>query len=307
MIKTSPIPGQKPGTSGLRKKTRVFMEEPFLQNYVQAIFNGIGGLYGKVLVLGGDGRFFNAEAIQIILKMAAANGAKRIVVGQDGLLSTPAASHLIRLNGTDGGLILSASHNPGGIDADFGLKYNMPNGGPAVEAVTDKIVAAAEAIHQYDILDVPDLDLSTIGQTRLGEMEVEIVSSTDDYVSLMSELFDFEMIRGLFGAGFRMTFDAMHAVTGPYATAVLEQALGAPKGTVINGVPSLDFGKGHPDPNPVWAKELMDIMMAEDAPDLGAASDGDGDRKSTAAPLPASRPGYAARLLQVPRRSAQTG
>ena len=284
MIKTSPIPGQKPGTSGLRKKTRVFMEEPFLQNYVQAIFNGIGGLYGKVLVLGGDGRFFNAEAIQIILKMAAANGAKRIVVGQNGLLSTPAASHLIRLNGTDGGLILSASHNPGGIDADFGLKYNMPNGGPAVEAVTDKIVAAAEAIHQYDILDVPDLDLSTIGQTRLGEMEVEIVSSTDDYVSLMSELFDFEMIRGLFGAGFRMTFDAMHAVTGPYATAVLEQALGAPKGTVINGVPSLDFGKGHPDPNPVWAKELMDIMMAEDAPDLGAASDGDGDRNMIVGP-----------------------
>ena len=278
MISTTPIPDQKPGTSGLRKKTRVFMKTPFLQNYVQAIFNGIGGVDGKTLVLGGDGRFFNDEAVQIILKMAAANGATKIIVGQNGLLSTPAASHLIRLNKTDGGLILSASHNPGGIDADFGLKYNMPNGGPAAEAVTDKIYAETLRISEIGCLDVADFDIGVIGETQLGKMSVQVVSPTDDYIQLMRQLFDFDAIRALFTDGFQMKFDAMHAITGPYATALLEHELGAPAGTVMNGVPSPDFGKGHPDPNPVWAHELMEIMSGDYAPDFGAASDGDGDR-----------------------------
>ena len=284
MIATSPIAGQEPGTSGLRKKTRVFMESPFLQNYVQAIFNGIGGIEEKTLVLGGDGRYFNSEAIQIIIKMASANGAARIIVGQNGLLSTPAASHLIRLYETDGGLILSASHNPGGIDADFGLKYNMPNGGPAVEAVTQKIVEATKKIAHYRITDAADLDLSQIGKFALDSMIVEVVSPTADYINLMSQLFDFELISELLRSDFRMVFDAMHAITGPYAKAILEDQLGAPAGTVINATPSPDFNKGHPDPNPVWAKELMDVMMDSNAPDFGAASDGDGDRNMIVGP-----------------------
>ena len=284
MIATSPIAGQEPGTSGLRKKTRVFMESPFLQNYVQAIFNGIGGIEEKTLVLGGDGRYFNSEAIQIIIKMASANGAARIIVGQNGLLSTPAASHLIRLYETDGGLILSASHNPGGIDADFGLKYNMPNGGPAVEAVTQKIVEATKKIAHYRITDAADLDLSQIGKFALDSMIVEVVSPTADYINLMSQLFDFELISELLRSDFRMIFDAMHAITGPYAQAILEDQLGAPAGTVINATPSPDFNKGHPDPNPVWAKELMDVMMDSNAPDFGAASDGDGDRNMIVGP-----------------------
>ena len=284
MIATSPIAGQEPGTSGLRKKTRVFMESPFLQNYVQAIFNGIGGIEEKTLVLGGDGRYFNSEAIQIIIKMASANGAARIIVGQNGLLSTPAASHLIRLYETDGGLILSASHNPGGIDADFGLKYNMPNGGPAVEAVTQKIVEATKKIAHYRITDAADLDLSQIGKFALDSMIVEVVSPTADYINLMSQLFDFELISELLRSDFRMVFDAMHAITGPYAQAILEDQLGAPAGTVINATPSPDFNKGHPDPNPVWAKELMDVMMDSNAPDFGAASDGDGDRNMIVGP-----------------------
>ncbi len=277
-IQTSPIDGQKPGTSGLRKKTRVFMGPHFLENYVQSIFDGIGGVVDKRLVVGGDGRYFNAQAIQVILRMAAANGAAACIVGQNGILSTPAASHLIRLRGTDGGLILSASHNPGGIDADFGLKYNTPNGGPAPEGVTDRIYAATKIIHEYRILEGADADLGTLGKTRMDQMEVEVVDPVTDYAALMETLFDFNAIRALFASGFRMRFDAMHAVTGPYATAILEGTLGAAKGTVVNGTPSPDFGGGHPDPNPIWAKDLMDTMMGPDAPDFGAASDGDGDR-----------------------------
>jgi len=284
MIPTPPIAGQKPGTSGLRKKTRVFMETPFLQNYVQSIFNGIGGIEGKILVLGGDGRYFNAEAIQIILKMAAANGATKVIVGQNGLLSTPAASHLIRLHKSDGGLILSASHNPGGIDADFGLKYNMPNGGPAVEAVTEKIVQATEAIDHYNIIDASDIDLAEIGQTTLGDMKIDVVSPTDDYIQMMAQLFDLDEIKRLLTSDFQMVFDAMHAVTGPYAKALLEDHLGAPAGTVINATPSPDFNKGHPDPNPVWATELMGLMTGDTPPDFGAASDGDGDRNMIVGP-----------------------
>ncbi len=278
IIETQAIDGQKPGTSGLRKKTAVFMGPNYLENYVQSIFDGIGGVAGKTLVVGGDGRYFNDSAIQIIARLAAGNGAASIIVGQNGLLSTPAASHLIRLNGTDGGLILSASHNPGGPDADFGLKYNTPNGGPAPENVTDKIYAATTTISQYKTIDATDIDLGTLGETKLGDMTVRIVDPVANYADLMASLFDFDAIKALFASGFTMRFDAMHAITGPYATAILEDTLGAAKGSVVNAVPSPDFGGGHPDPNPIWAKTLVDEMMGSDAPDFGAASDGDGDR-----------------------------
>lgn len=278
IIQTNPIEGQKPGTSGLRKKTRVFMQEHYLENFVQSVFDAIDGAKGKRFVVGGDGRYFNAQAIQTILKMAAANGAAEVIVGQGGLLSTPAASHLIRLNGTDGGLILSASHNPGGIDEDFGVKYNIGNGGPAPEGVTAKMLARTLEITEYKVSDAADVDLGRIGEQTLDGMVVRVVDPVADYKALMETLFDFGKIRALFAGGFRMQFDAMYAVTGPYATAILEGALGAPAGTVINGMPSENFGGGHPDPNPVWAKTLMDEMFGDDAPDFGAASDGDGDR-----------------------------
>ncbi len=277
-VRTTPIDGQKPGTSGLRKKTAVFRRPHFLENYVQSIFDGIGGVEGKTLVVGGDGRYFNDSAIQIILRMAAANGAAKCIVGQGGILSTPAASHMIRLRKADGGLILSASHNPGGPDADFGLKYNGPNGGPASEAVTDKIYERTKTIDLYNICAADDADLDTIGAQALGDMSVEIVDPVADYADLMQTIVDFDKIRALFAGGFTMCFDAMHAVTGPYAHAILEDTLGASEGTVINGTPSPDFGNGHPDPNPIWAKTLMDKMYGAGAPDFGAASDGDGDR-----------------------------
>ncbi|WP_187428826.1 Phosphoglucomutase [Roseobacter fucihabitans] len=277
-ISKGPFEGQKPGTSGLRKKTRVFMEPGYLECFVQATLNAIGGATGKSFVIGGDGRFFNREAIQIILKMAAANGASRVVVGQGGLLSTPAVSNLIRQRKTDGGFVLSASHNPGGIDADFGIKYNVSNGGPAPENITQSMFEQTQVISEYRIMDAPDIDLSNIGTTPLGDMQIDIVDPVVDYLALMETLFDFAKIRALFTGGFTMRFDAMHAVTGPYATAILEGALGAPKGTVIHAIPSEDFGGGHPDPNPVWANILMDEMMSGTAPDFGAASDGDGDR-----------------------------
>ncbi len=274
----SPFEGQKPGTSGLRKKTRVFMQPGYVEAFVQSIFNAIGGCAGKTFVVGGDGRYFNAEAIQTILRMAAAGGASRAIVGQGGLLSTPAASNLIRVRGADGGLILSASHNPGGIDEDFGLKYNISNGGPAPEGVTAAIFDQTQTLTEYYTLDTADLDLSAIGETTLGGMTVEIVDPVTDYAALMQTLFDFDAIRALIADGFTLRFDAMHAVTGPYAKAIIEGMLGAPEGTVLNGVPSVDFGKGHPDPNPIWAKPLVDMVMSEDGPDFAAASDGDGDR-----------------------------
>lgn len=277
-VRTNPIDGQKPGTSGLRKKTAVFMRPHYLENYVQATFDGIGGVAGKTLVIGGDGRYFNDRAIQVILRMAVANGAKRCIVGQGGILSTPAASNLIRTRNADGGLILSASHNPGGPNADFGLKYNGPNGGPATETVTDKIFKATETISFYNIAACQDFDIDTLGQTTVDGMTIEVVDPIAAYVTMMEKLFDFEKIRGLFAGGFTMKFDAMHAVTGPYAHAILEDILGAPKGTVVNGTPSPDFGGGHPDPNPIWAKSLMETMYGAAAPDFGAASDGDGDR-----------------------------
>lgn len=277
-VETQPIAGQKPGTSGLRKKTKVFMEPHYLENFVQAIFTGIGGAAGKTFVVGGDGRYFNDRAIQVILRMAAAGGATKVIVGQGGLLSTPAASNLIRQRATDGGIILSASHNPGGPDADFGIKFNMPNGGPAPEDVTNRIFAATENLTSYDIVEAQDVDLSTLGATMFADMTVEIVDPVADYAGLMDDLFDFDAIRRLFQSGFTMRFDAMHAITGPYATEILERHLGAGPGTVLNGTPSPDFGKGHPDPNPIWAKPLVDLVMGPNAPDFAAASDGDGDR-----------------------------
>lgn len=281
---TAPIAGQKPGTSGLRKKTAVFQSPHFLENYVQSIFDGIGGVAGKRFVIGGDGRFFNRQAIDVILRMAAANGVAECIVGRDGLLSTPAASHLIRLKGTDGGLILSASHNPGGPNADFGLKFNSANGGPASEAVTEEIYACTQNIEAYKILEAPAVDLSVEATTTLGDMTVTVIDPVSDYAELMESLFDFEAIRAMFKGGFRMVFDSMLAVTGPYAKEIFETRLGAKHGTVINGEPSHDFGGGHPDPNPIWARELMAIMQSDTPPDFGAASDGDGDRNMITGP-----------------------
>jgi phosphoglucomutase len=275
---TQPIEGQMPGTSGLRKKTRVFMEPGYLENFIQATLDAIGGGAGKRLIVGGDGRYFNKVAIQTILKMAAGNGVSDVIVGKDGILSTPAASHLIRRNKADGGFILSASHNPGGIDEDFGIKFNGQNGGPAPENLTAKIFEATKTIAEFKTVAEGDINLSAIGATNLGDMKVQIVDPVESYQALMESLFDFPAIHALFKGGFTMSFDAMHAVTGPYATAILEDTLGASSGTVVNGIPLEDFGKGHPDPNPIWAKTLMDLMMSSDAPDLGAASDGDGDR-----------------------------
>jgi phosphoglucomutase len=277
-VSVTPIDGQVPGTSGLRKKTVVFMQPGYLESFVQSVFDAIGGAVGKTFVVGGDGRYYNTQAIQVILKMAAANGAAKVIVGQNGILSTPAASHLIRLNKTDGGLILSASHNPGGITEDFGLKFNTANGGPAPENVTDEITRCSASISEYKIERAHDVNLSTIDRLTLGNMMVIIVDPVADYQRLMQKIFDFDKIRALFASGFSIRFDAMHAVTGPYAKAVLEGALGAKVGSVVNRVPLPDFGGGHPDPNPVWAKELMDTMMGDAAPDFGAASDGDGDR-----------------------------
>ena len=277
-VQTRPIEGQKPGTSGLRKKTKVFMSGGYLENFIQSIFDATGGAEGKTYVVGGDGRYFNDRAAQTILKMAAANGAKQVIVGQGALLSTPAASHLIRLKGADGGIILSASHNPGGEDEDFGVKFNTANGGPASEAVTEEILARTREIDAYYIADEADVDLSKIGSEAIGGMDISVIDPVADYAALMESLFDFDAIRKMFAGGFRMRFDAMCAVTGPYAVEIIENRLGAGPGTVVNAQPLPDFGGMHPDPNPTWAHDLMNHMFAPDAPDFGAASDGDGDR-----------------------------
>ncbi len=277
-ISTKPIEGQKPGTSGLRKKTRVFMQPGYLENYVQAIFEGVGGVAGKTLVIGGDGRFYNDTAIQIIIKMAVANGAARLIVGRNGLYSTPAASNAIRKAGAFGGIILSASHNPGGEDGDFGIKFNGANGGPAPESVTAEIFARTKSITEYKVTDALNLGLGGVGTSVFGDTVVDVVDPVGDYVTLMEALFDFDKIAALFKAGFTMRFDAMHAATGPYAKRILEDILGAPAGTVVNAVPLPDFGGGHPDPNPIYAKDLYDLMASPNGPDFGAASDGDGDR-----------------------------
>ncbi len=277
-IATTPFDDQRPGTSGLRKKVQVFEQPHYLENFLQAIFDTVRPAPGTVLVVGGDGRYHNRPATQTILKMAAANGYGRVIVGRGGLLSTPAVSCLIRGRGASGGVVLSASHNPGGPHGDFGIKYNAENGGPAPADVTDAIFAHTRELTRYRIADAPDLDLDREGLFDIGGMAVDVVDPVADYAALMERLFDFERLRALFSGGFRMTFDAMSAVTGPYAVEILERRLGAPKGTVVNAVPLPDFGGHHPDPNLVHAEALVAEMFGEDAPDFGAASDGDGDR-----------------------------
>jgi phosphoglucomutase len=282
-VQTTPFKDQKPGTSGLRKKTRVFMQPHYVENFVQSVFDSVRadsekGFENETLVVGGDGRYHNLAATQTILRMAAANGIGRVLVGRGGILSTPAVSAVIRRRGAMGGLVLSASHNPGGIDADFGVKYNVRNGGPAPEGVTQRIYEASLKITRYLTLDHSDLDLEGEGSQRLGDTEIVVIDSLADYVAVCEELFDFKALAELFKSGFRMQFDAMNAVTGPYAHHILEVRLGAGAGTVINGTPLEDFGGHHPDPNLVHAAELVANLNANDAPDFGAACDGDGDR-----------------------------
>ncbi len=278
-ISTQPFDDQKPGTSGLRKKVKVFQRANYLENFVQAIFNSLPDTQGASLVLGGDGRYFNREAIQTIIKMAAANGFNHLIIGQGGLLSTPAASHLIRKNQAYGGLILSASHNPGGPDEDFGIKYNVSNGGPAPEKYTDEFYRQSKVISQYQIAEIEDIDLDSIGEQQIETFKITIVDPVDDYADLMNQIFDFPLIKKAIESGdITLCFDAMHAITGPYATRIIEEMLGAKPGSVINAIPLPDFGGGHPDPNLAHAKKLADLMFSADAPTFGAASDGDGDR-----------------------------
>lgn len=278
-VSTTPFDDQKPGTSGLRKKVAVFERNHYLENFVQAIFDTLGDCRGKSLVLGGDGRYLNRKAVQIILKMAAAHGFATTLLGQGGLLSTPAASCIIRRHHAHGGIILSASHNPGGPDGDFGLKYNASNGGPAPEQLTEAFYSRSRNLTEYRIAQTDDIDLDALGEYRIADMAVRVIDPVEDYARLMEELFDFDKIRALFQSGdLTMRFDAMHAITGPYARRILEEQLGAPSGTVMNGVPLEDFGGAHPDPNLVHAHVLAELMYSPSAPSLGAASDGDGDR-----------------------------
>ncbi|QGG91604.1 alpha-D-glucose phosphate-specific phosphoglucomutase [Agrobacterium sp. MA01] len=277
-VSTKPYADQKPGTSGLRKKVPVFQQENYAENFIQAIFDSLEGFEGQTLVIGGDGRYYNREVIQVALKMAAANGFGKVMVGQGGILSTPAASHVIRKYHAFGGIVLSASHNPGGPTEDFGIKYNIGNGGPAPEKITDAIFARTRNIDSYKIADVADIDLDTVGSFDLAGMTVEVIDPVTDYADLMETLFDFPAIRALISGGFRVVIDSMSAVTGPYAVEILEKRLGAPSGSVRNEIPLPDFGHHHPDPNLVHAKELYDDVMSADGPDFGAASDGDGDR-----------------------------
>ena len=277
-VQTTPYLDQKPGTSGLRKKVPVFEQKNYAENFIQSIFDSLDGFKGDTLVIGGDGRYYNREVIQIAIKMAAANGFGRVLVGRGGILSTPAASNVIRKYKAFGGIVLSASHNPGGPTEDFGIKYNIGNGGPAPEKVTDAIFARTKTIDTYKIVDVPNVNLDIEGSQDVAGMEVVVINPVSDYAELMEKLFDFPAIRRLVSSGFRIVFDAMSAVTGPYAKEILENRLGAAKGSVLNFIPLPDFGGHHPDPNLVHARALYEEMMGEDAPDFGAASDGDGDR-----------------------------
>ncbi len=277
-VATRPYDDQKPGTSGLRKKVPVFQQEHYAENFIQSIFDALDGYQGKTLVLGGDGRFYNREVIQKAIRIAAANGFGKVMVGKGGILSTPAASNIIRKYKAFGGIILSASHNPAGPNEDFGIKYNAGNGGPAPEKITDAIFARTKAITRFKTTGSADVDLDVLGTSKVEGMEVEVIDPVRDYAELMESLFDFEALRALFRSGFRMAFDSMHAVTGPYGKEILENRLGAPEGTCRNFTPLPDFGGHHPDPNLVHAKALYDDVMSESGPDFGAASDGDGDR-----------------------------
>ena len=277
IIKTTPYTDQKMGTAGLRKKSKVVMQEHYFENFLQSIFNVIAP-EGKTFVVGGDGRFYNNIAIQKLIKISAANGVKKLIVGKNGYLSTPASSNMILKNHTDGGFVLTASHNPGGENGDFGIKYATETGGQCSSQVSDKIFEQTKNITEFKILQCEDIKLDTLGSQKVGEMEVEIVDPITEYVKLMESIFDFEAIKKMFANGFTMRFDAMNAVTGPYAIEIFENVLGAAKGSVLNATPKQDFGGLHPDPNLVYAKELVDIMYGENAPDFGAANDGDGDR-----------------------------
>jgi phosphoglucomutase len=278
-VPTRPIAGQRPGTSGLRKQVSVFQQPGYLENFVQSLFDALEGFAGSTLVLGGDGRYFNDRAIQTVLRIAAANGFGRVIVGRGGILSTPAASALIRAHRAFGGIILSASHNPGGPNGDFGIKFNTANGGPAPEAITEAVYRRTQNIERYLTLHADDVNLGVTGTTPMAQMTVDVIDPVAEHAALLERLFDFDAIARLLQSGrFRMKFDAMHAVTGPYAQAILAQRLGAPAGSLMNAVPLPDFGGGHPDPNPTYAAELVATMFADDAPDFGAASDGDGDR-----------------------------
>ncbi|MBF0268737.1 MAG: alpha-D-glucose phosphate-specific phosphoglucomutase [Alphaproteobacteria bacterium] len=282
-VATKPFDGQKPGTSGLRKKVKVFEQPHYLENFVQSVFDVLAaetpeGFLAKTLVVGGDGRYHNKPAIVTILKMAAAAGFGRVLVGAGGILSTPAVSCVIRKHKAFGGFVLSASHNPGGPSEDFGIKYNNASGAPAPEKLTEAVFARTKTIGEYRILDAAVPSIEATGKFQLGSTAVEVIDPVADYGDLMAQLFDFEGIRAWFKAGHRIAFDAMHAVTGPYAVEILENRLGAAKGSVMNAIPLEDFGGGHPDPNLVHAHDLVELMNGQDAPDLGAASDGDGDR-----------------------------
>ncbi len=278
IVQTTPYTDQKMGTAGLRRKSKVAMQENYVENFVQSIFDAIGGVKGQTFILGGDGRFYNKIAIQKIMKMSAAAGMKKMIVGQNGYISTPTASRVLLKNHADGGFVLTASHNPGGPNGDFGIKYAIASGGQCPTSLSDKIYENTKKITQYTILDAPDVDLSKIGTQKLGDMEIEVIDSLKDYIDMMEQIFDFDAIRKLFAGGFTMRFDAMNAVTGPYALKIFEEILGAPKGSVVHYVPMEDFGGLHPDPNLIYAKELVDLMWSDNAPDFGAANDGDGDR-----------------------------
>jgi phosphoglucomutase len=278
-VPTQPFTDQKPGTSGLRKKVKVVLQKNYLENFVQSVLDAVGDTAGITLVLGGDGRYYNRQAAQLIIRMAAANGVGRVLVGRGALLSTPAASCVIRKYGAAGGFVLSASHNPGGPDEDFGIKFNAANGGPAPEGFTNAVYARTLEISEYRTAETPDVDLDTLGPSKVGDMVVEVIDPVTDYAELLEQLFDFDLIQGALKAGsLSICFDAMHAITGPYAHRILVERLGAPADAVMNAVPLEDFGGGHPDPNLVHAHELAERMYAANAPVLGAASDGDGDR-----------------------------
>lgn len=277
-IPTTPFTDQKMGTAGIRKKSKVAVQENYIENFIQSLFDAIGGVKGQTFVLGGDGRYFNSIAIQKIIKIAAANGMKKLIVGQNGYISTPASSKVLLKNHADGGLVLSASHNPGGINGDFGVKYATKTGGQCSTEISNAIYARTKEINEYKIFEAADIDLSKLGTQKLGDMEIEIIDPVKDYVEMMQEIFDFQAIKKMFANGFTMVFDAMNAVTGPYAVKIFEEILGAKKGSVLNYVPKEDFGGLHPDPNLIYAKELVDLMYSDNAPDFGAANDGDGDR-----------------------------
>jgi len=277
-VSTTPYNGQKMGTAGIRQKVQTVLQKNYLENFIQSLFNAIGGVKDQTFVLGGDGRYYNDIALQKIIKMAAANGMKKLIVGQNGMLSTPASSHILLKNHADGGLTLSASHNPGGINGDFGIKYATKSGGQCSSALSDKIYEQTKRIASYKILETADIDLAEKGVQKLGDMEIEVIDPIEDYLEIMRQIFDFEAIKKLFQSGFSFVFDAMNAVTGPYAIKIFEEVLGAKRGSVINAVPMPDFGGLHPDPNLVYAKDLVDLMYSDHAPDFAAANDGDGDR-----------------------------